>query len=604
MVPPCELVSGLTDVALSHHVEKTRMASGERAYPPLLAQLMAGPFRDRVMLAGPYDDDEATGDTSVYLDEGYTSMTRDVRRNRVYRLAIAAAASEGLLGFLEVGPGGDACLTKMVLGEAGAWVVGVEGNKWAAESARTQLRGLYGAEGPRWRIVTGHSSNRTPTMDEALHGRDFDVLLQEVLGYIASREGVVATLADLQGRMSPLPKRLLPGAVATFFTPALVSLEDIRRNLQGSASLYCGPNYLLACRVPLDKTAPWRSRGAPVCGCLEFINFAQPLTRGAPQLRQERTAAFAVPVSAKAGVQVNSLVVFIWAGFAGAPPRRFEPETGFPYGCAELAEADAAAWTGCLSFSSACAASDARAEASNWPNVVLLLDTPLTVPPGGRLEVLSVADLRGATCTYEWRVRVVGATGSSSSGSSAACSGDAGAWQVLSLDSRDVNFFSLDGEESETESDEAAAVYGCGQSREVDMPLTCHRGRGSGRGRGGRATAAICLGGAEPGAWRRFLPLRPELRRPVDMALAGQHCSSASSSCSPVFSACDARLPAGAPAAHAVVVGMTGRARSRSRSRSRERAVEGSDSSLSTTRFHAAADDCGSDARRGSRGRP
>jgi len=588
------------------------MASGERTHPPLLAQLMSGPFRDRVMLAGPYDDDEATGDTSVYLDEGYTSMTRDVRRNRVYRLAIAAAASEGLLGFLEVGPGGDACLTKMVLEEAGAWVVGVEGNKWAAESARTQLRGLHGAEGPRWRIVTGHSSSRTPAMDEALHGRDFDVLLQEVLGYIASREGVVATLADLQGRMSPLPKRLLPGAVATFFTPALVSLEDIRRNLQGSASLYCGPNYLLACRVPLDTTAPWRSSGAPVCGCLEFINFAQPLTRGAPQLRQERAAAFAVPASAKGGVQVNSLVVFIWAGFAGAPPRRFEPETGFPYGCAELAESDAAAWSGCLSFSSACAASDAKAEASNWPNVVLLLDTPLTVPPGGRLEVVSVADLRGATCTYEWRVRVVDAPGSSSSGSGAAArSGDAGAWQVLSLDSRDVNFFSLDGEDSDSETDEAAAVYGCGQRREVDhdnhgMHVKGHRRRrrGRGRGRGGRVTDPIYTGGAEPGAWRRFLPLRPELRRPVDLALAGVSCSSLSSSCSSAFSACDSRLPVGAPATNAAAVGTTGRARSRSRSRSRERVVEGSDSSLSTTRFHTAADDSGNDARRGSRGRP
>lgn len=506
-------------------------------YPPLLAELLASKWGKFVLLASFVSN--ATGATDVYRVEGYSSMTYDEKRNRVYRMAIESAINDGNTVFLEIGPGHDACLTKMVLeADEKSTVTAIEADALAASGATAALK-TFGPAGDRWDVIEGRSSDKTSAVNDALSSKPFRVILQEILGYVASREGIVRIFADLQQRLPSPPNRCLPGAAATFYTPTFVTLDLLRHNFNGRDPLLASKDYLLVSRLPLDTAAQWKvADGAPMCGCLELIDFSKPLcaagddssssSSSSHQLYQDRTQVFKYDGTPSAAPRVvNSLTLFIWAGFPGKYPRRVKGnETGFPYGCDGLkhdtrqhhdgdsggerqgqgsghtrsrrgsgaasgagaassssagsstpgtapAAGGGAEWmVGCLSFSSACCARDKDAEARNWPNVVLMLPNPVSIPPGGSLEVRSIADLRNETCTYAWHVRVdngdesmrssggkrprKASTSSSSSVSAAAKRADAAAgagaaasalqysqysaWQILKMDSRDVKF--------------------------------------------------------------------------------------------------------------------------------------------------------------------
>lgn len=304
----------------------------------------------------------STARLEVYSSEGYAMMTRDRPRNAVYLAAIQQAVSAGALEFLEVGCGGDACLTRMVLAQPGARVTALEGNVSAATAAAVLL---CAAAVPEARY-TIHASLSTaqelaPFFEAARRSRGVHAVLQEVLGYIASREGVVPVFRDLHARLGAGWWSALPSHAATFFTPTHVTISAVRHNLTHAQSLlgsvgghpvrcargappfsppgdggaaggasaaaataaaHSAPFFLVS-RLPMreDVCPFWEAGsgpagyGLPRCGALEFLSLSEDL---APQLVQERTTVF---VAGRGRVTVNSLSCFIWAGFEPrAPP--------------------------------------------------------------------------------------------------------------------------------------------------------------------------------------------------------------------------------------------------------------------------------------------
>ena len=383
----------------------------------------------------------------VYDGEGYASMTHDRPRNGVYREAIrrAAAAFGGGASFLEIGCGADACLTRMVLDvDARTSVFAVEANEASAAAARIALRSA-GVLAERFEVLAALSTAvPTRTLRALREDRGVHVVLQEILGFIASREGIVPVFLDLQARLGRGFYAAVPSHVATFFTPTLVALGDVRHNLVHSGSMLASRGgaplvqlpaeaggsvraigsaaYLLVSRLPLHSVASFYARSeestVPQCGALEFFDLLDDLR---DKLLQRRTTLFTAPAG---GTRVNSISLFIWAGCAphitstessvgansdggtslATPPRATRSRgpvsatTAFPYGVKGLPVLPSAT----LSFSSA---STDQVSATNWPNVVVLLPAEIVLAEGAQLEVESITDCRVEPHTYAWRVR-------------------------------------------------------------------------------------------------------------------------------------------------------------------------------------------------------
>ena len=241
----------------------------------------------------------------------------------------------------------------------------------------------------------------------------FDVILQEVLGSPASREGVVQILADLQARL-PKPKFWLPSACATFFAPIHLQLKHIEPNLEGPrGAVLAGPNHIRISRLFLEDASVFPLQA----GALEFFDFSKPLD---PQLLQTHTQTW----TATKATTVNALATWIWAGFPFAPGRR-RPSTAYPYGAPVPLE-----WTGRLSFSSARIAADAEVEATNWDNLVLLFKQPIEMEAGDSLEVRSWTDARQQPIRYSWIPTLKRGT-------------QVTPLEVLSMDSRDIQYDKL-----------------------------------------------------------------------------------------------------------------------------------------------------------------
>ena len=333
----------------------------QQALPQLMQQLMARHKRCLGLQAPPCGSSALVSAERLktYDEEGYSTMTHDRPRNAIYRGAIRQAVAGGCERFIEIGCGGDACLTRMVLDEAGTTVAAFEGNEGAASAAYAGL------------LHTGYCESRysihavlstAPALGEVAARSSIQAVLQEVLGYIASREGVVPVFRDLQRRLGRGSWAALPSHCATFFTPTLVQLSEVRHNLTHSLSLLGGlgghavkrgkaalfldaegrggrgsasaggsressssssssadllsASFLLVSRLPMreDVCPFWKCHskalgtGMPLCGALEFLSLEEDMEA---QLQQLRTASF----TATRRSVVNSLSCFIWVGF-------------------------------------------------------------------------------------------------------------------------------------------------------------------------------------------------------------------------------------------------------------------------------------------------
>jgi hypothetical protein len=136
----------------------------------------------------------------TYSTESYASMNQDTPRNSAYARAIELAIKfQNCRRFLEIGPGASAFLTRMVLECKGSnggkdlpTVLAVEGNSISAAEARRLLH----PHSKRCTIISSLSSDK----EFLLAAKEYkpEVLLQEVLGFLASSEGIVQAISTLQ----------------------------------------------------------------------------------------------------------------------------------------------------------------------------------------------------------------------------------------------------------------------------------------------------------------------------------------------------------------------------------------------------------------------
>ena len=196
-----------------------------------------------------------------YTDETYTTMRDDEMRTRAYLSAIERHAPGKLC--LDVGTGALALLA-IIAARAGAeHVFAIEANAEAAATAR-QTVAAEGLEA-QITIIEGYSTDVTLP-------RRVDLLLHEIIGEIASAEGVVAAVLDAGER------HLRSGAAAPVSIPARARTLLAPCEFPGSEYFDALPHPMLAApgaqvrRPSPPRSAPRSMRGPP----------ASPLPRHAP----------------------------------------------------------------------------------------------------------------------------------------------------------------------------------------------------------------------------------------------------------------------------------------------------------------------------------
>ena len=151
-----------------------------------------------------------------FTEEAYASMRDDESRTPLYARAIAARLGEaprGTLSVLDIGTGPHAVLA-LLAAEAGARkVYAVEVNSDAAARARAAVRAAGWAEVVE--VIEGFSTE--VTLPEKV-----DLVVSEIVGSVASEEGLYATAADAHARHVLRPTRAdswIPHTVETWSAP-------------------------------------------------------------------------------------------------------------------------------------------------------------------------------------------------------------------------------------------------------------------------------------------------------------------------------------------------------------------------------------------------
>ncbi|CAK8991111.1 unnamed protein product [Durusdinium trenchii] len=156
--------------------------------------------------------------TSYSSDFLYTLTTDELRMDG-FRRAMATHRAKRVL---EIGCGPWAPLVKLSLEASAEHVTAVEASPAHAQMARKQVAHY----GDRVQILSGRSMS-LPT--ELLAEQEPELLVAELLGYTASKEGAPAILADVQHRLGPLPT--VPKRASSYLAPAQtleVGLYDSR----------------------------------------------------------------------------------------------------------------------------------------------------------------------------------------------------------------------------------------------------------------------------------------------------------------------------------------------------------------------------------------
>ena len=185
-----------------------------------------------------------------YTDETYTTMRDDEMRTRAYLSAIERHAPGKLC--LDVGTGALALLA-IIAARAGAeHVFAIEANAEAAATAR-QTVAAEGLEA-QITIIEGYSTDVTLP-------RRVDLLLHEIIGEIASAEGVVAAVLDAGER------HLRSGAAAPVSIPARARTLLAPCEFPGSEYFDALPHPMLAAPgAQVRRPSPPRS--APHAACV------------------------------------------------------------------------------------------------------------------------------------------------------------------------------------------------------------------------------------------------------------------------------------------------------------------------------------------------
>lgn len=326
------------------------------------------------------EEDSAIIDDSdvalAFSHEGFFSMTTDRSRNNAYALALFIAMQHGLKRVLEIGPGADACLTKIAL-ERGAEVWCVEGNIRTHRIASKVLLGKHGAH-------IYHAMASSDFTKQLVKRVCPQIIVSELVGFIASGEGLPRILADVQTQLASAGATavFLPGHVSTRFIVASVNSVDMRHN----SVLYVAKQFSLVRRLDFEKINMSSSCQGAIW---EEFDCNVPLQ---PQLHQIHTNKFVV---SRSGV-VNSLALWLCVGFNGQYPNNsiaIARSRSFRGDCLCIAE------DMCKQphFTSRC--SDVHA-ASNWRNAVIWLQHPIIVEAGHEIQVSTTVDTREIRAMY------------------------------------------------------------------------------------------------------------------------------------------------------------------------------------------------------------
>ena len=156
-------------------------------------------------------------DLEHYDANQYEVMCCDQYRNTFFQQAIDEASTK-YTSWLEIGPGADACLTKMVLNYPKNTITAVEGSHKAYNKFMTKMNGMI--EKKRVTPVSGYAGSA----NVKLH-KQHEVLLSELLGHWASSEGYCEVLRQC-GIRYPSFKHVIPEFFGTMLVP--VDLSETR----------------------------------------------------------------------------------------------------------------------------------------------------------------------------------------------------------------------------------------------------------------------------------------------------------------------------------------------------------------------------------------
>ncbi len=373
-----------------------------------------------MLLSGYIDETSMKG-------EGYTGMTADTVRVNAFKAAIhGAIESQQCLNWFEIGPGADATLTRLVLeASTKTTLIGIEGNTVAASHAQRVLTKLK-IDCNRYKIVSALSSDDSAHQIMQKMTSTCDAVLSEVLGMIMSAEYVVDIMSDVHKAGLLDNKRFLPRWSATFYTPVFVTRKHLKASLsvfkRSGVGVAVSPdrNWMHTRRFPLHDAAVFRNcHNKPVVGCLEFIDFAAPLNTQKVQKHTQTFSASSLSSSSSdvtgEAIIVHGFGLWVWAGFdcASTKQGKASSQTDFPYGWTSTeALKSPLPDTKDIKVSISSYLNDNGAYASNWRNVIMLFQTPITIGVGEILSVTSISDLSVPyQPTYTWNASVINVEG-------------------------------------------------------------------------------------------------------------------------------------------------------------------------------------------------
>ena len=320
----------------------------------------------------------------------YQGMVNDQARTPVFAKAIRQALSgrEGELVVLDIGTGPEALLA-LIAARAGAKkVYAIEAQPEVAELARAAIEASVAAgEVPAGVVEVLEGFSTSLELPE-----EADLLVSEIVGSIASGEGVYATMYDAQQRHLRAPHHpssYIPLVVETLAAPMSYALHHPALGPKGfdwEAVRTKGPPPRFPCnsRAVQALAVPQR---------LECIRFHEPLP--APGSRLELTLAFEMCAERMRSAERDCFAELVAAG----APEEAAAQVAAQVGCAVsgvgmwprlvLDEAES------LVIESRGA--DGRAQRSHWQTVLpLLCAAPVRVNPGDILSLHATIDLGAA----------------------------------------------------------------------------------------------------------------------------------------------------------------------------------------------------------------
>ena len=323
--------------------------------------------------------------------EGYYVMSSDTMKIDSYRNAIKAILAKKKSNWLEIGPGSDAVLSRIVMDNSDdkkLKLTMIEGNSEAFKKVKSIMGKNYFNR--LWKLYSGLSTSGTVREKVMKHwnGERVEVVVSELLGMIMSGEHAVDIMEDVQRNYVKGGGEvvMIPRWGATFFTPMNISKQHLKKSLKAGLGVCLSPdlNWLHSSRVDIKSGSVFSMQS----GLLEYIDFKYAMRE---QKYQQRVHRF--KNDGLSEIIVNSLGLWIWCGFDDGG-RKFS-KTSYPYDY-DKQEGDVDRYLVDRDKVKVDMSSLLGDEVSctNWRNIVMLFNDEITVPVGWQLEVISECDLR------------------------------------------------------------------------------------------------------------------------------------------------------------------------------------------------------------------